>query len=116
MPDAPERVTSGFPFHALSNIALAHRPAPGDVRIRKNNKGIRIEIDGGDLQPGRPVRSDRFYVAIAASGEYSLHGRVFADNLPAPADFILTIAADIRRTEMTVEELEALPEPPRARW
>jgi hypothetical protein len=116
MPEAPERTPSDFPYHSLRNIAAIHQPSPGAVTIRKNESETVIEIDGGDLQPGRALRSERFYVAVAASGEHVLHGRVFADNLPMPAEFTLTIAAEIRSTEMTLADLKALPEPPRAEW
>lgn len=96
---------------ALRNIPAAFRHPRGDVTIDRNDERIRIEIDCGSLQPGRRVWSDLFYIGIGASGTISLAGQVFADNLPQPKDFTLTVTVNVSRTSMTVAELTALPDP-----
>jgi len=62
-------------------------------------------IDCGDLQPGRRVWSDRFYIGAAPTGEYEIRGEVLAHNLPVPQPFVLTIAATVNETTMSLQEL-----------
>ncbi|MBZ5625016.1 MAG: ATP-binding protein [Acidobacteriia bacterium] len=66
------------------------RRDPGDVNIDQNNDRFRIEIDCKDLQPGRRIWSDKFYIGAATTGEYPINGEVLADNLPTPQPFTLT--------------------------
>jgi flagellar motor switch/type III secretory pathway protein FliN len=40
-----------------------------------------------------------------------LNGLIFSENLPQPKDFTLTVDANVMQTEMTVDELLAMPEP-----
>jgi hypothetical protein len=60
------------------------------------------------------VWSDQFCVGREAAGEILLAGRVFADNLPRPTDFVLTIGMNVARSRMTLRDLIALPDPPRS--
>lgn len=78
---------------------------PGDVFIRTDDSVTKIEIDCGSLQPGRQVWTDKFFLGIAESGESSLQGQVFADNLPRPQQCALTIDAKVDQTSMTVDDL-----------
>ncbi len=89
-------------------IRPAFRRDPGEVEIDRNDDRFRIEIDCKDLQPGRQVWSDKFYVGMARSGDYPLHGRVFADNLPTPQEFSLTIKADVKNTVLSLKQLRAI--------
>jgi hypothetical protein len=95
----------------MKGIKPAFRREPGEVDIDKNDERFRVEIDCGDLQPGRQVCSEVFYVGKRTSGDLSLCGLVFADNLPQPKDFALTVSVTVRETTMTVEELCSLPDP-----
>jgi hypothetical protein len=81
---------------------------PGDVSIDKNDERFQVEIDCGNLQPGRRVWSDVFYIAKGVSGDLTLRGLIFADNLPQPQDFTLTVSVTVTKTAMTVDELQAL--------
>ncbi len=91
---------------ALRGIRSVHqRRDPGEVDIDRNHDRFRIEIDCKDLQPGRRVRTDRFYIGAGESGDYPLQGQVFADNLPTPQEFTLTVTADVQHTTFAVEEL-----------
>jgi hypothetical protein len=94
---------------ALRDIRPALQ-APGDLTIVKNEERFRIEIECGNLQPGRRVWSEVFCVGTRTSGDLVLAGQVFANNLPQPKDFTLTISVNIRRTRMTLAELRALPD------
>src|SRR2546428_7595811 len=96
-------------FSRLLKDHPALRRNPGEVSIDKNAERFRVEIDCGDLQPGRRVWSDVFYIGKVASGDFSLCGLVFADNLPQPKDFALTVSVTVTKTAMTVDALCALP-------
>ncbi len=111
-PDAPKRRSSIADSFSLKGIKPAFRQTPGDVTIDKNDERYRIEIECGDLQPGRRVWSDVFYVGKAESGQLQLAGHIYAENLPQPKDCTLTISANVSRTTMTVNDLRNLPEPP----
>ena len=110
-PDAPKRRSSLLPPAALKGIKPAFGQRSGDVAITKNDERYRIEIECGDLQPGRRVWSDVFYVGKAKSGELELAGQIYADNLPQPEDFRLAISPAVTRTTMTIDDLQNLSEP-----
>ena len=78
---------------------------PGRSGYRRNGDRFRIQIDCKDLQPGRRVWSDRFYIGAARTGDHAIQGHVFADNLPTPQEFTLTVRAEVEQTALTVEEL-----------
>lgn len=111
-PEVPRRRTSFLATPALRDVQF-RRPFrnAGDVDIDENEHRYKVEVDCGTLQPGRQVWSDEFYIGIRGSGEVELAGRVLAGNLPDPQDYTLTIDANVSETEMTVNELVALPDP-----
>ena len=110
IPDPPKQRVGLLSNSALKGIKPAFRRDPGEVDIAKNDKRFRVEFDCGDLQPGRRVWSDVFYIGKEASGNLSLCGLLFADNLPQPKDFVLTVSVTVTKTAMTVDELCSLPE------
>lgn len=111
LPDSPKRHRDLLHRSALKRIRPALRRAPGEVSIEKNDERFRVEIDCGDLQPGRRVWSETFLAGKSDSGELALNGQVFADNLPQPRDFTLRISVNVTHSRMSVEELCGLPEP-----
>lgn len=110
IPERPEKRKSRLDFPAMKHIRPAMRHA-GAVDIEADDARFKLEIDCGNLQPGRKVWSDDFYVFVADTGEFRLEGHIFAENLPEPKAFTLTINADITKTSMTVDELIDLAEP-----
>jgi len=112
MPDPPSKQHVGLLSCSVPGgiKSYSHR-YPGRVDIVKNNEKFRVEIDYGNLQPGRRIWSDTFYIGKATSGDLSMCGLMFADNLPQPKDFTLTMSVTVAKTTMTVEELCSLPEP-----
>jgi hypothetical protein len=96
---------------ARRKLPSAPRNSPGNVSIDKNGERFRIDIDCGNLQPGRRIWSEVFYIGKRASGEMPLIGQVFAENLPQPKDFTLTISVKASRSRMTLAELTSLPDP-----
>lgn len=111
LPDAPKRRSSLTDSLALKGIKPAFRQTPGDVTVDKNEERYRIEVECGDLQPGRRVWSDVFHVGKGESGVLELPGHIFAENLPRPAEFTLAISARITNTPVSLKELLNLPEP-----
>lgn len=109
VPKAPKRRDSFLAFSAIEKMKL--RPVfrhAGDVDIEKNEHETKVEIECGNLQPGRKVWTDAFYLGIGQSGEVQITGSVFAANLPQPKTFSLSIKADVQQTTMTVDELVSL--------
>ncbi|MBI4910940.1 MAG: ATP-binding protein [Acidobacteria bacterium] len=104
MPEKPAKEEMAG-ARAIRGIRSVHRRDPGEVDIDRNDDRYRIEIDCKDLQPGRRIWSDRFYIGVGQSGDYPLQGHVFADNLPTPQHFTLTVTAEVAHTTLTVEEL-----------
>jgi hypothetical protein len=105
MPEPPDRRSLlGFNSTALRGISSIHR-YPGEIDITTLSDRIQLEANCQNLQPGRTVWSDKFFIAVNQSGEFSLKGRVFAANLDVPKEFVLTIHADISDREMSVSEL-----------
>ncbi|MBS1859475.1 MAG: hypothetical protein JST11_29140 [Acidobacteria bacterium] len=90
---------------AMRGIRPMHRRDPGDVDINRNDDRFRIEIDCQDLQPGRRVWSDTFYIGAARTDDYQIHGHVYADNLPMPHAFTLTVTAEVTQSALPVDEL-----------
>jgi hypothetical protein len=111
MPHPPKRRPSFNDM--LKNIRPAFRRTPGEVDIDNNDDRFRIEIDCGDLQPGRRVWSDVFYMGIGATGDHAIPGQIFAENLPQPKDFSLTLSVIVTRTKLEISDLRSLPEPKR---
>lgn len=112
LPHAPKQRSSLVGLAVLERINSALRRIAGEVTINKNDDRYRIEIDCGDLQPGRPVWSEIFYVGKGDTGEVKLSGTIYAANLPQPKDCALAISANISRRTMTVSEVVRLPVPP----
>jgi hypothetical protein len=114
LPKAPKK--RSFPFDTV--FGDKHWPAlqsrPGDVVIDKNDDRFRVEIDCGNLQPGRVVWSGVVYMGIAPTGDREMVGQVFAENLPQPKDFTLTVSVNVANTQMNVSDLRSLPEPRRS--
>lgn len=111
-PDAPKPRGSARDSAAIKGIKPLSQGTPGDVAITKDDERYVIEIECRDLQPGRRVWSDVFYVGKEESGEVELAGRILAENLAQPKEFMLTISAKISRPSLTVNDLRDLPEPP----
>jgi Schlafen, AlbA_2 len=108
IPDRPKRNTS-HRSTVMKGIRSASRRNPGQVHINKNDERFRVEIDCGDLQPGRRVWSDIVYIGKGISGDLTLCGQIFANNLPQPKDCTLTVSVSVTKTAMTVDELCSLP-------
>lgn len=110
IPERPKRGAVVLQNSALKGIMPALRRESGEVNIVENSERFQIEINCGNLQPGRSIWSDNFYIGKKLSGVFSLSGLVFADNLPQPKEFALTVSVMVTKTAMTVDELCSLGE------
>ena len=112
VPDAPTRRKGLVVDTVMKKLRprSAFRHA-GCVDIDANDDQTKVEIDCGDLQPGRKVWTDSFCMWICRSGQVKLTGYLFAANLPQPQEFTLSINAAVTETGMTVDELVMLGEP-----
>lgn len=111
IPSRPKRSVSAFGLDPnLYKVRRPHREA-GDVEIDKNDHHMKIEIECGNLQPGRKVWSETFWVGIGQSGVAHLSGHLFAANLPVPQAFGLTINANVSQTTISVKQLMSMEEP-----
>jgi len=111
LPDKPER-RRNFPYvAAMKHIQGSIHRSPGDVTIHRNDDRFRIEIECGDLQPGRRIWSDPICIGKGETGEFQITGRIFAENLAQPKEITLDASAYITRTNMTVDDVLNLIEP-----
>ncbi|MBR9804468.1 ATP-binding protein [bacterium] len=110
IPDAPKKRKSMLDMPALKHIRPVFQRV-GAVGIEKTDHETKVEIDCGNLQPGRKVWTDEFHMAVIDSGEVKIQGHLYAANLSQPQPFTLSVNAQITRTSMTVDELTSLDEP-----
>jgi len=107
IPERPERRKSRLDVtaKAFRGIRGAALRRAGDVTIDANDDRFKLIMDCGNIQPAQRIWSDEFFIGVSKSGENELVGQFYAENLPAPNEFTLTIDADIAKTSMTVDEL-----------
>lgn len=102
LPEKPESINYGIPAIAR---AVALRRQPGDVDVTKDSHHFKVDIDCGNLQPGRPVWSDVFYVGTAQDEPIIISGQAYSHSLSQPLDIALTVTASVSRRTVTVEDL-----------
>ncbi|TWT95270.1 hypothetical protein Pla108_34140 [Botrimarina colliarenosi] len=105
-PEVPKRRENRFVANPMRDLKI--RPVvrrDGYVDIDRGEHETKVEIECGNLQPGRKVWTDEFYLGVGQSGEFEIKRHLFAANLAKPQEFTLTIDADITRTSMTADEL-----------
>lgn len=91
----------------LRGIRPIHRN-PGDVSIENASERMMIKVDFGDLQPGRHICAETFYIGSKISQEIILSAFIYADNLTIPRESTLTISVSSKRTLMTFEQLKLM--------
>jgi hypothetical protein len=92
---------------SLRGIRSIHKK-PGDVSIENTFERMMVKIDFGDLQPGRNICSETFYIGSKISQEILLFAFSYADNLTTPKESTLTISVSSKRTSMTFEQLKLM--------
>lgn len=105
LPKMPEKQSLG---PDLSRMRFNRPKTPGSVCINQAANQLTVEIDCGDLQPGRRVFSDVFYIGKKTENRDNLVGAVYADNLPYPSELTLTISASLSESSLTIEDLMSM--------
>lgn len=104
LPERPKRTEYVLRTPALDGIRPVIRHS-GDVYIDQNQERFKLEIECGDLQPGRQIWSGVVYIGKAKDGEVLLNGLIYSDHLPRPKEFCLSISGEVRRSKLTAKEL-----------
>jgi len=109
-PDEPARtLMMGVNPDVFRSIRRPGRD-PGDVEVFESKKNARLVIECGNMQPGRRVPSDKFYVAVKESGPTAFSGRIFAATLEQPSSFGLTLDATISVADIPAEAIREFAE------
>lgn len=104
-PDEPSRSrVLGLNSAVFRNMRRPLRD-PGDVEVFESSKNDRVVIECGNMQPGRRVPSEKFYVAVRDSGPTSISGLIFAATLEQPQSFSLTIDATISAADVSADAI-----------
>ena len=110
--DVPERPSQRtFPYNvaSLPKIRPVHRN-PGGVDIDRDKHHCQINIECGNLQPGRKAWSEMFFLGVVAREPMSLSGWLFAGNKSQPYECTLSVSARVARRSISVKELVTLAE------
>ena len=109
-PPTPKRTWSTLNLigESPSIEATASRTYAGEIYISEDDDRYKMEVNFFDIQPGRTIRSDDFYLIVRKSGPHALEGKVYAANLPKAVPVHLGVDAAIAETTMTVKELVKL--------
>ncbi|MDJ0542750.1 MAG: ATP-binding protein, partial [Microcystis sp. M53601_WE4] len=83
LPQMPEKQSLGL---ELNLNRMRFTKTPGNVCINQTTDQLTIEIDCGDLQPGRRIFSDVFYIGKKTENCDNIVGAVYADNLSCPSE------------------------------
>ncbi|MDB4777824.1 ATP-binding protein [bacterium] len=110
MPDRPKRRESVLGNMGVMKDIVLHQGLrdPGCVIIDTDDEQMKIEIDCGNIQPGRKVWSDVFCIGVGQTGEYEVNGQMFAGNLAERQTFTLKIDATITENEVSIKDLYAM--------
>jgi hypothetical protein len=97
----------------LASVRLASpsKRNKGQVIITHDQDRFLFEVDFGDIQPGRKVFSDLFFLGSIASQVVQLEGTVFGENIYMPILFSLSVSAKVTKRAMSVFELCELSPP-----
>jgi Putative DNA-binding domain len=112
--DVPSRPYRDHLSSMTASIApmndLLRRGYEGEARVREDAGRYVIEVECKDLQPGRRIYSDAFYVGRQESGDIRFAGKVLAANLAKPIEVDLTATIVVTDSPMTIDELRREPD------
>lgn len=109
MPEKPE-VTKNLLISTMPHINPIIK-VPGRVEISTNGIDQTVAIEFDDLQPGRSVVSERFFIGVNKSGLHRLPVRIFSSSFSQSLERELIIDAQVKESKLTVDELLKLPDP-----
>lgn len=91
----------------LKGIRSIHKN-PGDISIETTSEKVIVKIDFGDLQPGRCICSETFYIGSKISQEILLSIFAYADNLSIPTESTLTVSVSSKKKSIAFEQLKLM--------
>ncbi len=106
-PPTPRKTWSTFD-HITHLGELQIGKEPGHIVVNEDDDRYKMQIHFLNLQPGRRVWSDAFYLTVTSAGTHQLQGHVYAANLPEATPLALTIQGDVEHTSMTIDQLVSL--------
>lgn len=102
IPSRPKKQTLG---PDLTGLKFRRTPSPGDLAINRLSGLIKVEVQCGDVQPGRRIYSDQFYLGKRTEEESSVHYVIYSDDLPEPTRGQLHISADLQHASYSLPDL-----------
>lgn len=102
LPSAPT------PNRLLTDFNFKHRPLlhGPDFSVHTKSKTFDVVGSFGKIQPkGKVSVAAALYIGAKTTSAVLITGRIFADNLPDPIDFNLSIKINVAHRELTVDEL-----------
>jgi hypothetical protein len=102
IPSRPKKQTFG---PDLSGFKLRRTASPGDLTINRLSGVIKVEVLCGDVQPGRRIYSDQFYLGKRKEEMNSVNYIIYSDDLPEPIRGQLHISADLKHASYSLPDL-----------
>ena len=102
IPSRPERQTCG---PDLSGFKFKRAASPGDLAINRLSGMIKVEVLCGDVQPGRRIYSNQFYLGKRTEEKCSVLYIIYSDDLPEPIKGQLHISADLKHASYSLPDL-----------
>ncbi|WP_216901154.1 helix-turn-helix domain-containing protein [Synechococcus sp. CCY 9618] len=90
IPSRPKKQTSG---PDLSGFMPRRTGRPGDLIINRLSGKIKVEVMCGDVQPGRRIYSDQFFLGKRTEEKNLVLYSIYSDDLPEPIKGQLDISA-----------------------
>ncbi len=109
--DFPERPVQTYShFEKTSQILKKIRPShmlhtPGRTIIEIDEARQKLVIECMNIQPGREIQTEMFYLGVAQSGEAQVEAIIYAENLAEPRRCQLTINAKITDVNVHIDDL-----------
>lgn len=111
LPFAPRRRGDILDIRSFRERDMNLKYPNGHAVIQKNNERYKIEIDCGDIQPGRSIWSNVFFLGKSHTGNLRLAGRIYAGNLPEPKECNLVISVVVSEFPLSLSALVIMSEP-----
>jgi hypothetical protein len=102
IPSRPEKQTCG---PDLSGFKFRRAVSPGDLTINRLSGMIKVEVLCGDVQPGRRIHSNQFYLGKTTEEKNSVLYIIYSDDLPEPFKGQLEISADLKHASYSLPDL-----------
>ena len=97
--------TKSFPSSQFKSIKSVFHKNPGDIDLHENEDNYFIEIDIGDLQPGRSINSEEIYLGMRISGSCRISCSIFSDSLSEPIKCELITFFKVDEVDVSIQDV-----------